>query len=249
MTTEQIKQKKGARPVYFKGLGLEGFDINLNKREVTMAWNAFGAKDDDKDIILKGAFSKSISERGPGSSTYRKIAYLKFHNYSLPIGPVKKIWEDDRYLVAKAVIDPTPEGDQSVVQYQTGTLNQHSIGYRYIWDKGQYSENDDAFIWKEIDLWEGSAVVSGANENTPLLEMHGLSKEGRITEAMDSLEKLLKNIEIKNQYELRKNISMLLALSNSKEPGKPLERKKEPQTETIDYAMVALAISNSNKSK
>ena len=148
MTIEEIKRKKGLRPVYFKGHELKDMDIDLSKREATMAWSAFGVKDDDRDIILKGAFAKSINDRGPQSTTARKIAYLKFHNYNLPVGPVKELKEDDKYLIAKAVIDPTPEGDVTITQYQTGTINQHSIGYRYIWDKVEYSEQDDAFVCK-----------------------------------------------------------------------------------------------------
>ena len=245
MTIEEIKRKKGLRPVYFKGHELKDMDIDLSKREATMAWSAFGVKDDDRDIILKGSFAKSINDRGPQSTTARKIAYLKFHNYNLPVGPVKELKEDDKYLIAKAVIDPTPEGDVTITQYQTGTINQHSIGYRYIWDKVEYSEQDDAFVCKEIDLWEGSAVVAGANENTPLLEMRGMNTQEQTIQAMDDLEKLLKNVEIKNQYEIRKTISRIIALTETKEPAKPLQEKREPQLVEIDYAMIALALKSS----
>ena len=237
MTTQELKQKKGLRAIYFKGLELKDFNIDLAKREVTMAWNSFAFKDDDKDIILKGAFAKSIRERGPESTTHRKIAYLKYHNWNLPIGPPSKIWEDEKYLLAKAPIDPTPEGDVTLTQYQTGTLNQHSIGYKYVWDKGEYSEADDAFIWKEIDLYEGSALVAGCNENTPLLEIHGISYQDRMSQAMDETEKLLKSIEIKTQYDLRKSISKLLALTELQEPGKnSLKKTNEPPAiKVIDY--------------
>ena len=135
MTIEDLKKKKGLRPVYFKAIDLNDFNIDLTKREVKMVWNSFSEKDDDGDIIIRGAFAKSINERGPASTTYRKIAYLKYHNYNLPVGPLKQIWEDQKYLIAVGNIDPTPEGDTTVTQYQSGTLNQHSIGYRYIWDK------------------------------------------------------------------------------------------------------------------
>lgn len=246
MTIEELKRKKGLRAVYFKAQELKDMTIDLSKREVTMAWSAFGFKDDDRDIIVRGAFAKSINERGPQSTTARKIAFLKFHNYNLPVGPVKELIEDDKYLIAKAIVDPTPEGDTTITQYQTGTLNQHSIGYRYIWDKMEYSESDDAFICKEIDLWEGSAVVAGANENTPLLEIRGMLTQDNAAQAMDDLEKLLKNVEIKNQYEIRKSISRILALTESKEPAKPLHGKSEPQIVEIDYAMVALALKNAN---
>ncbi|MEI7792663.1 MAG: HK97 family phage prohead protease [Candidatus Berkelbacteria bacterium] len=249
MNIEELKRKKGMRSIYFKPHDMKSFDVDLNKREVTMAWNSFGFKDDDKDIILKGAFSKSISERGPKSSTYRKIAYLKYHNYNLPIGPPKEIREDDDYLIAVANIDPTPEGDTTLTQYQTGTLNQHSIGYRYIWDKMDYSETEDAFICKEIELWEGSAVVAGANENTPLLEVRGMNTADQMAQTMEEMEKLLRNVEIRNQYDLRKSISKLLALAEIKEPGKPpLPNPGEPQkVKEIDYEKLILAFGSQGR--
>ncbi len=241
-----LKTRKGQRPVYFKGLDLADFNIDLTKREVTMAWNAFGVKDSDKDIILKGAFAKSIAERGPQSSTHRKIAYLKYHNWNLPVGPVKELKEDEKYLIAKAVIDPTPEGDTTVTQYQTGTLNQHSIGYKYVWDKGEYSEEDDAYVWREINLFEGSAVVAGANENTPLMEIRGLNSEQMMAKAMEDLENCLRAVEIKNQYEIRRTVSPLMALTENQEPKKPLPGKVEPRIETIDYGKLAAAFKSNH---
>ena len=246
MTIEELKRKKGLRPVYFKAYDMADFNIDLTKREVKMVWSAFGNKDDDQDIIIKGAFAKSINERGPASTTHRKIAYLKYHNYNLPVGPVKQIWEDQKYLIAIANIDPTPEGDTTVTQYQSGTLNQHSIGYRYIWDKVEYSEEDDAFIVKEIDLWEGSVVVAGANENTPLLEMRGMNMEQQVAQAMDDLERMLKNVELSNQYNLRRTISKLIALTELREPGKPLPKHDEPPVKEIDYAKIAMAFISNN---
>lgn len=245
MTIEDLKKKKGLRPVYFKAIDLNDFNIDLTKREVKMVWNSFSEKDDDGDIIIRGAFAKSINERGPASTTYRKIAYLKYHNYNLPVGPLKQIWEDQKYLIALANIDPTPEGDTTVTQYQSGTLNQHSIGYRYIWDKIEYSEDDDAFIVKEVELWEGSVVVAGANENTPLLEMRGMNLDSQVTQAMDDLERMLKSVETANQYNLRRTISKLLALTEAKEPEKTLQ-SGEPQIKEIDYAKIAMAFKSNN---
>lgn len=248
MNTSELKIKRGNRPVYFKGLDLADFNIDLTKREVTMAWNAFAVKDNDNDIILKGAFAKSIAERGPASATSRKIAYLKYHNWHLPVGPLTELKEDDKYLVAKAKIDPTPEGDDTVTQYQTGTLNQHSIGYRYVWDKGEYSEADDAFVWKEINLFEGSVVVAGVNENTPLLEIHGEFSADLLAKAMDELEGFLRGVEIKNQYDIRRTVSKIIALTESNEPNREsLKGEGEPHGIcSLNFERLATAFINQN---
>ena len=48
-------------------------DIDTQKREVSIYLSKFDTMDSDMDVIKKGAFSKSIQERGPGSSSNRKI--------------------------------------------------------------------------------------------------------------------------------------------------------------------------------
>ena len=50
-------------------------DIDLNKREVAIYLSKFGVIDSDNDMIVKGAFQRSIKERGPLSDSNRKIAF------------------------------------------------------------------------------------------------------------------------------------------------------------------------------
>ena len=68
--------KNRNRPVVYKSLGGE---VEVNDRVVSGYLASFGTKDSDSDIILKGAFTKSLNERGVGSTTARKIAYLYQH--------------------------------------------------------------------------------------------------------------------------------------------------------------------------
>ena len=246
MNRNDIKLKKGIRPIYFKGG--EGFttkELDEPKREVYMILNSFGNKDDDRDIVQKGAFAKSLAERGVGSNTPRKIAYLKFHDMRMPLGTFKELWESDRGLEAIGRIDETPLGDETLIQMKNGTLNQHSIGFEYVWDKMDYSYDDDAFIVKELNLWEGSVVTIGVNENTPILEIRGKELEDIVTETMHDLEKHLKGIEYKSQYDIRRILSKLIALvEHTSKPDVKSTMKPggKPQINQIRWELLAQVI-------
>jgi len=247
MNLNELKLKKGIRPVYFKGAGeMKGFD--LTKREVHMILNAFGNKDDDGDIVQKGAFAKSLLERGVGSKTDRKIAYLKFHDMKMPLGTFKELYETDRGLEAVGRIDETALGDETLIQIQNKTLNQHSIGFEYIWDKIDYDETNDAFIVKEINLWEGSLVVLGTNENTGVLEVRGKDFDDQVAEVMSDLEKHLKGIEYKSQYDLRRVFSKVLTLVEHA-TLKPSKDTLKPDIKTVDWSHIAKAIQLTTKNK
>ena len=53
------------RPIVYKGFGGE---VEVANRTVSGYLASFGNKDSDSDIILKGAFSKSLNDRGVGLS-------------------------------------------------------------------------------------------------------------------------------------------------------------------------------------
>ena len=253
MNRHEIQLKKGVRPVYFKGAGEMNIkEVNLQSREVHIVLNAFGNKDDDKDIVQRGAFAKSIEERGPKSQTHRKVAYLKYHDMKMPIGTFSDLWETDENLQAVGRVDKTAEGDVTLEQYKSGTLNPHSIGFEYIWDKIDYSDAEDAFIVKELNLWEGSAVTLGVNENTPLLEMRGKNIDDIVSEANADLEKHLKGIEYKSQYDIRRTFARLLSLVEAKsKPSKDTLKgeKGEPKIEPVRWDVIAQAIKSQIKTE
>jgi hypothetical protein len=144
-------------------------DVDMTSRRVKGYLAGFGNKDSDDDIILKGAFAKSLSENGVNSTSNRRIAHLYQHNMSRIIGVFEELKEDDLGLYFVSKMLETSEGNDRLIEYQSGALREHSIGFKYIWDKVEYDDEQDAYIIKEVKLYEGSAVTFGANENTPYL--------------------------------------------------------------------------------
>ena len=68
--------KKGLNQYSIKSFDTSIKDLSLGKREVEMYLSRFDTIDSDNDMIVKGAFEKSIKERGPESSSNRNIAFL-----------------------------------------------------------------------------------------------------------------------------------------------------------------------------
>lgn len=143
--------------------------IDNDKHIIRVKFASFGNKDSAGDILIRGCFAKSINDRGPESATNRKIAFLWQHDQTDPIGRVLKIeeLEDGAYAdVQLSNFDAVPNAKRAWYQLNDGDINQFSFGYRYVWDKMEYDETEDAFIVKEVIMHEISVVTLGCNEQT-----------------------------------------------------------------------------------
>jgi hypothetical protein len=149
-------------------------DFDEGSRKVSMYLARFDIKDSDSDIIRKGAFTKSIQERGPQSNSNRKIAYLRYHNWEMPIGKFLELNEDDKGLFAVAHLSESTAGSDAMADYKEGIIREHSIGFRYIQDKIRFIDlgNENSYYdVTEVQLFEGSAVTFGANEFTYTIDV------------------------------------------------------------------------------
>jgi HK97 family phage prohead protease len=76
-----------------KNCSLDIKDISEKEGIVSGYLSAFGFKDSDGDIIQKGAFTRTIKERGPQSEKPR-IKYLLDHRTDKAIGVFQELKED-----------------------------------------------------------------------------------------------------------------------------------------------------------
>lgn len=200
---------------------------------------AFGNVDDGRDRIHKGAFTKSIQERGPGTTTPRKIAYLYAHDMTRPIGRFTKLEEQEKGLYYEAELDPIPlVKDTLVPQMKSGTLNNHSIGYNYIFEDGKFIVNDKENVYElmELDLFEGSILPLGMNPDTPF---GGFKKFLENTDDYKNLalsaEKLLKTLKsYSKEVELRTIITKYQSLLDSA-AEEITAMKKQPSVPDMEY--------------
>ncbi len=221
------------QPVRYKAIETEMKAVEGKSRTVSFYASYFNSIDSDGEILIKGAFAKSITEHGPTSASAQKIAYLYQHQLDKPIGRITTMREDDKGLYCEAILDNIQLADEVNAQYQSGTLNQHSIGFRYILDKVEYDEKKEAVILKEVQLMEVSVVTIGANENTPFVGFKAEKIENEKKQHAKDIEDILKSLDMNLAYKLRQLISKSVALSQVEPPVST--QKQEPQ---IDWETV-----------
>lgn len=214
-----IKRAKPALPVNYKNIHEVKYDFKEDSLTVSGYLSIFNKVDSDGDYIIKGAFAKSISERGPDSSTHRKIAFLWQHDMKDPIGRMTVLKEDNVGLYFEAVLDDpdsVPNAKRALSQLKSGTLDQFSIGFQYVWDKIEYDEEKEAFICKEINLFEGSVVTLGANEFTFFDGMKSSLMKDIKQKLVKETEAFIKSLPANLQYECRQIIAKNIEVATAK---------------------------------
>jgi len=216
-------------------------DVDVKSGIVTGYLSSFDTKDYDNDIIIKGAYKKSINERK------ENIFFLNQHNWSQPHGKFNVLSEDSKglYFESQPLIKTTYSQD-TLKLYEAGIIKEHSVGFITV--QSEYDTNEKARIIKEIKLLEGSNVTLGANENTPFTGFKSMTLE-QTNSQVNKIVKMLKNgtltdetfvlLEIalkqlqKQAYEIGMNKSL-------KEPSKP----DTPINEPINYDSEVNTINN-----
>ena len=205
-------------------------------------FSGFGNIDSDQDRILSGAFSKSIKEHGPDSSSHRKIAHLAYHDTTRPLGVLQELKEDQTGLYFRSKMGSHTEGQDFLKMYQEGIIREHSIGFNYIGDKiKQTTETDEEgreySVWNisEVKLWEGSAVVFGANSETPNLSIvksqDDINKHlEEINERMEVFIKALTDDKLSQKY----NNLFTLELMQLKHQYNSLLQFEKPSKDTLE---------------
>lgn len=147
-------------------------DVDTNSRRVKVVISRMGNKDLQNDVIEHGAFDKTIMERGPKGANL--IWHLTDHNpsFKTAVGKFSEIYTEGSDLVGVTDIPKTSFGNDVLEFYSTGHINQHSIGFRTIKKEPVNPGKADEYTSiKEILLYEGSAVLWGANPMTPTLSV------------------------------------------------------------------------------
>lgn len=210
-----MNKYKNRMGMQFKTFEVKEFEPE--SRKISGYAAIFNNKDKADDILLKGCFSKSIEERGPQSTANDKIILLWQHDQREPLGRITELKEDDRGLYFEAVIDDFELGDRAIKQLESGTLNQFSIGYNYVWENVEYDSVKDAYIVKEVKLHEISVVSIGCNGLTEYL---GLKSNEEFDQAYKDLANEIteatKHMSAKKQAWIQNIIGKAMSLASMK---------------------------------
>lgn len=175
-------------------------DVDTATRRVKVVISRMGNLDLDNDVIDKGAYKRTIDTRGPKAANL--IWHLSDHSASLKsaIGKFSELYVEGDYLVGITDIPKTSWGNDMLEFYSTKHINQHSVGFRTIKSEPVNPGKPDEYrLLKELFLYEGSAVLWGANPDTDTLSVgKSITKEDcekdffATIEEIGSLHKLFK---------------------------------------------------------
>jgi phage head maturation protease len=150
-----------------KEYNLKTLDVDRPTRTVKVAIASLEDVDRDRDAFSLTAFDKTIAERGPNGT--KEIWLMADHGYSLTsaLSKFKELYREGQKIVGVAEYRDTALWRDTVWPlYDAGDINQHSVGFRTIQSTDR---KDGVREITEAALWEGSAVLWGANPWTPTL--------------------------------------------------------------------------------
>lgn len=134
-------------------------DIDLNKRIVSGLFNSYYYIDSDMDMLVMGSASKSIKERGVGSSAGNKIKHLKDHDWNKVIARLNVLDEREvefngqllKGIYHESFYPTSTDSNDQLIKLQEGLYDDRSIGFQYtkLGLAEKESENDDS-----RKLWE-----------------------------------------------------------------------------------------------
>lgn len=178
----------------FKNIQESVKDIDTTGRTVTGYFSSFGNVDADGDVIVRGAFDRTLRERGPDGKN--RIMHLWQHDPYRVIGKPSVLKEDNRGLYFETYFPDTTLGNDTLKLYEAEIINEHSIGFRVI-----SSEEKDGYTQlNEIMLWEGSSVTFGANEDTPATGIKSIFKDDtNLQKEIDRIQKFLRKGDVTDE--------------------------------------------------
>jgi uncharacterized protein len=178
----------------YKSFDLQVKDVDSKSGIVTGYFSAFGMVDSDGDIIMPGAFKRSIQDWGPEGKG--RIKHLLNHNPSQPLGKPLVVKEDVYGLYYESKIGSHQLGKDFIKMVESGLISEHSIGFKTLREQ----KGSDANEIYDVMLFEGSSLTAwGANENTPLIGMKGMKNIEKIQDQIKSFEKFIRDSDVTDE--------------------------------------------------
>lgn len=172
-------------------------DVDVKTGTVTGYFAIFGNVDSDGDIIMPGAFTRTLN------NNYKRIKHLNQHNPHEPLSATKndnlKVYVDRKGLKYESTFSKTTWGLNAIKLVEDGVLDENSIGYEVV----SYRDHDTLTTMRwgqkvpvkelhELKLWEGSLVTWGANSKASVDGVKSFNKDQCISK-MDTVLRAIKN--------------------------------------------------------
>lgn len=137
-------------------------DTEENTGVITALVSVFNNIDRTKEVVMPGAFTKSLQQRLPKG--------VWAHDWQQPIAKTLEAKETDEGLVIKGQFNlDTQRGREAYSDIKFGIIDEFSIGYHVV--RESVSEKTQARNLDEVELFEWSPVLVGMNPDTQLLSI------------------------------------------------------------------------------
>ena len=137
--------------------------------------STFGNMDKGNDIVVGGAFRKSLRRR-----PYNKVKLLYQHNTNEPIGVFNAMKEDKNGLLVEGQLAMgTQRGRETYELMKMGALDAMSIGFKADPRNQSYDEKRRRRYLKDIDLMEVSLVTFPMNDKAVIHAVKGADRTVR----------------------------------------------------------------------
>ena len=212
-------------------IGLE--DIDESNGIVKGYGSVFNNIDSDNDIILAGAYTKTLNENGS------RVRYCNQHRIDQPLGKFTELREDGNGLYFVAEIPKTRLGEDVLLLMKNGVINENSVGIMPI---VKSFRQDGVRELKECKLYEISCVTLAANPLAMITDAKGMIDQDLLGKRFDILAKMIKKENVSDELgyaiegELMKLKSLFIDITTVPAPDATLPvDKSEDISEIFNY--------------
>ena len=177
-------------------IGIE--DIDETNGIVSGYGSIFGNIDSDNDIILAGAYTKTLQENGS------RVRYCNQHRIDQPLGKFTELREDGTGLYFVAQVPKTRMGEDILLLMKNGVITENSVGIMPIIKENRA---DGVRLLKECKLYEISCVTLAANPMALITDAKGEINQDLLAKRFDILAKMIKKENEEYLKEIEKKSS------------------------------------------
>ena len=205
----------------------------LDKRVVEGYGAIWGNTNLHQERFFKGAFKRSIEENGPGSNAAYQIKYRDEHGRAM--GLFDELKEDNIGLYFRTKpLDDVSWADDHLTQLRSGTINNFSNGFKYIFDERsmKWNEEDKVIDIFNARLFEISGTAIPSDMGTFAIRSLGNDDIFELTEDF------IKTLPRQNQLEARRIFAIHKSLNESMAQEaklNDLQTEKPIEKRGIDY--------------
>lgn len=217
-------------------IGLE--DIDESNGIVKGYGSVFNNIDSDNDIILAGAYTKTLNENGS------RVRYCNQHRIDQPLGKFTELREDGNGLYFVAEIPKTRLGEDVLLLMKNGVINENSVGIMPI---VKSFRQDGVRELKEVKLYEISCVTLAANPLALITDAKGEIDQELLAKRFDILAKMIKKENVSDELgyaiegELMKLKSLFIDITTVPAPDATLPvDKSEDISEIFNYLKTSI---------